>query len=239
MGMYYRSDVRYGVSTDITTHVPCFYFRVRRLQFLFTKIQKWLKRARMVRDSQLPESLTSMFLETIIPFGSADVTKWQRNRALTDSNQAMAQSCFFTASAPLTGSHINISPKGLPSSTFSIFSPNTAAYIDATGSGAETIAHLYENGRVTIMFCSFGPAPRIMRFFCRGRVVEVGQKEFPGLVTKLLEGRGREMPEGSRAVIWLDVFKASISKRLQIYRACHRGHSDERDAFFCTNACGV
>ncbi|KAL8661293.1 MAG: hypothetical protein Q9202_005718 [Teloschistes flavicans] len=59
---------------------------------------------------------------------------------------ALSQSIFFTASAPLTGSHVNISPKGLPSATFTIFSPNSAAYIDATGSGSETVSHIYENG---------------------------------------------------------------------------------------------
>ena len=123
----------------------------------------------------------------------------------------MNQSLFFTASAPLAGSHVNISPKGLPNSTFRVFSPNTAAYIDVTGSGSETISHVYENGRVTIMFCSFSPSPRILRFFCWGRVIEYDQKGFPGLVSRLLEGRGREMPEGSRAVIWLDVWKVSNS----------------------------
>lgn len=85
---------------------------------------------------------------------------------------AMRQPVFFTASAPLIGRHVNISPKGMPSATMKILSPNSLAYIDATGSGSETIAHIYENGRVTIMFCSFGATPRIMRFFCTGRVVE-------------------------------------------------------------------
>src|SRR3954452_12005867 len=98
---------------------------------------------------------------------------------------ASKQPVFFTASAPLVGKHVNISPKGLPSATFTIFSPNTAAYVDATGSGAETISHLYENGRVTIMFCSFGESPRIMRFFCKGRVVEWDRPEFESLLSKM------------------------------------------------------
>jgi hypothetical protein len=115
----------------------------------------------------------------------------------------MKQQVFFTASAPLAGKHVNISPKGLPSSTFTIFSPNSAAYVDATGSGAETISHIYENGRVTIMFCSFEKSPRIMRFFCKGRVVEWDQKEFEPLIARM--GKGKI--EGARAVILLDVFK--------------------------------
>ncbi|PSS22101.1 hypothetical protein M430DRAFT_99469 [Amorphotheca resinae ATCC 22711] len=120
---------------------------------------------------------------------------------------ALKQPVFFTASAPLTGKHVNISPKGLPSSTFTIFSPNSAAYVDATGSGSETIAHVYENGRVTIMFCSFGATPRIMRFFCKGSVVEWDQPEFEVLLAKM----GKKRIDGARAVIKLDVFKVQTS----------------------------
>ena len=111
---------------------------------------------------------------------------------------ALKQSVFFTASAPLSGTHVNISPKGLPSSMFTIFSPNSCAYVDATGSGSETISHVYENGRVTIMFCSFGAMPRIMRFFCTGRVVEWDQPEFEVLLRRW--GRPRlRAPELSSA----------------------------------------
>ena len=120
---------------------------------------------------------------------------------------AMQQPVFFTASAPLTGRHVNISPKGLPSATLKILSPNSVAYIDATGSGSETIAHIYENGRVTLMFCSFGAMPRIMRFFCRGRVVEWDRPEFE----MLLERMGKEKLPSARAVILLDVFKVQTS----------------------------
>lgn len=117
--------------------------------------------------------------------------------------QALQQQVFFTASAPLTGKHVNISPKGLPSATFKIFDPNHAAYVDATGSGSETISHVYENGRITIMFCSFAKSPRIMRFFCMGTVVEWDDPKFDSLLKKM----GKERIEGARAVILLDVFK--------------------------------
>ena len=117
--------------------------------------------------------------------------------------QALAQQVFFTASAPLSGKYVNISPKGLPSSTFSIFDANHAAYIDATGSGSETISHVYENGRVTIMFCSFATLPRIMRFFCMGKVVEWDAPEFEPLLKKM----GKTRIDGARAVILLDIFK--------------------------------
>ncbi|MCJ1486410.1 hypothetical protein MMC06_006587 [Schaereria dolodes] len=120
---------------------------------------------------------------------------------------AFEQQVFFTASAPLLGKHVNISPKGLPSSTFTIFDPNHAAYIDTTGSGSETISHVYENGRITIMFCSFATSPRIMRFFCTGRVVEWDQPEFEPLLKRM----GKPRVAGARAVILLDVFKVQTS----------------------------
>ncbi|MCJ1259127.1 hypothetical protein MMC24_006962 [Lignoscripta atroalba] len=120
---------------------------------------------------------------------------------------AFEQQVFFTASAPLAGKHVNISPKGLPSSTFTIFDANHAAYIDGTGSGSETISHVYENGRITIMFCSFGMSPRIMRFFCTGRVVEWDEPEFEPLLKKM----GKRRVEGARAVILLDIFKVQTS----------------------------
>lgn len=116
---------------------------------------------------------------------------------------ALAQAVFFTASAPISGKHVNISPKGLPSSTLSILSPNQVAYVDATGSGNETISHIYENGRVTVMFCSFGTAPRILRFFCTGRVIELDDREFDSWLAKM----GDKNVQGARAVIVLDVFK--------------------------------
>ena len=114
---------------------------------------------------------------------------------------------FFTASAPLVGKHINVSPKGLPSATFSIFDGNHAGYVDHSGSGSETISHIYENGRVTIMFCSFGSNPRIMRLFCTGRVVEADQPDF----AIWLDRMGKSNFEGARAVILLDIFKVQTS----------------------------
>jgi len=81
-----------------------------------------------------------------------------------------AQPLFFVASAPLDAhAHVNLSPKGLD--CFRICSPRQVAYLDLTGSGNETSAHLAENGRITFMFCSFGGPPRILRLYGRGRVV--------------------------------------------------------------------
>ena len=84
---------------------------------------------------------------------------------------------FFVATAPLAADgHVNLSPKGLD--TFRVLGPTTVAYLDLTGSGVETIAHLRENGRVTVMFCAFEGRPRILRLYGRGRCVEPGDAEW-------------------------------------------------------------
>jgi hypothetical protein len=119
---------------------------------------------------------------------------------------AMSQQIFFVASAPTHGKHINVSPKGLPSASFSILNPNLCAYVDATGSGIETISHIQENGRCTVMFCSFATSPRIMRFFCTGRVIAWNEPGFNGWLEKM----GGKDVTGARAVILLDVFKVDI-----------------------------
>ncbi len=80
------------------------------------------------------------------------------------------QPVFFVATAPLSrDGHVNCSPKGLD--TLRVLSPTTVAYIDLTGSGAETVAHLAENGRIVLMFCSFEGPPKIVRFHGRGEVI--------------------------------------------------------------------
>ena len=81
------------------------------------------------------------------------------------------QHVFFVATAPLeqTG-HVNLSPKGLDA--FRILDPRSVAYQDFSGSGAETIAHLKQNARITIMFCAFDGPPFILRLYGRGDVLE-------------------------------------------------------------------
>ncbi len=80
------------------------------------------------------------------------------------------QPLFFVASAPLAADgHVNLSPKGLD--CLRIRSPQQVAYLDLSGSGNETSAHMLENGRITLMFCAFTGAPRILRLYGRGRVI--------------------------------------------------------------------
>ena len=94
-----------------------------------------------------------------------------------------SQHLFFVATAPLSAEgSVNLSPKGLDS--FSILDPHTVAYLDLVGSGAETIAHLRENGRITILFCSFEGPPRLLRLYGRGEALEPGDEDFEALVSR-------------------------------------------------------
>jgi hypothetical protein len=90
-----------------------------------------------------------------------------------------AQRMFFVATAPREGGHVNLSPKG--QSSFAILGPKSVAYLDLVGSGAETIAHLRENGRITFMFCAYEGLPRIVRLYGRGEAIEPGDPEFAAL----------------------------------------------------------
>src|SRR5687767_12421226 len=87
-----------------------------------------------------------------------------------------AQHVFFVATAPSAGGHVNLSPKGLD--TFRIVDPHTVAYLDYVGSGAETIAHLRDNGRIVIMMCAFEGPPKIVRLHGRGEAIEPEDAEY-------------------------------------------------------------
>lgn len=108
------------------------------------------------------------------------------------------QKMFFVSTAPLAreGS-INCSPKGMD--TFRVTGPREICYMDLTGSGAETIAHLRENGRVTIMMCALEGAPRIFRFYGVGRVARAGTPEFDD------KARLFSQTVGDRSIIVVDV----------------------------------
>jgi len=94
-----------------------------------------------------------------------------------------AQRMFFVATAPLgADAHVNLSPKGLD--TFAVLDPHTVAYLDLTGSGVETIAHLRENGRITICFCAFEGPPKILRLYGRGTVIPAGDPVFASLAAR-------------------------------------------------------
>ena len=115
-----------------------------------------------------------------------------------------AQHVFFVATAPRADDgHLNLSPKGQDS--FAILDPGTVAYLDLTGSGIETVAHLRENGRIVFMFCAFEGPPRILRLHGRGEVVEPGDPEWG----ELLERFPRQ--EGVRAIVRARVTRVADS----------------------------
>jgi hypothetical protein len=90
------------------------------------------------------------------------------------------QKIFFVATAPLSvGGHINCSPKD--GSSFQILDERTVCYLDLTGSGVETIAHLKENGRIVLMFCAMEGPPKIVRLHGRGEAIEPQHPDFEAL----------------------------------------------------------
>lgn len=118
------------------------------------------------------------------------------------------QKIFWVATAPLSASgHVNVSPKG--GEYFGVLDDKTFWYMDLTGSGNETISHLYEpgNARITVMFSAFEGPPRIVRLFGRGRVFENGTAAFADFVEK----QNVKTIPGSRAIIIVDVHQAGSS----------------------------
>ena len=139
-----------------------------------------------------------------------------------------SQPVFFVATAPSAGGHVNVSPKGV-GGTFRVVDEHTVAYLDITASGAETIAHARENGRITLMFCSFGRSPDVVRLHGTGRVVSMYDDEFADWVRQFGETRA------ARAVIVVDVHRVSDScgygVPLMEYRGERlRGDDDQADA---------
>ena len=120
------------------------------------------------------------------------------------------QGMFFVATAPLSGKgHVNLSPKG-PIGSLRILGPRRVAYLDVGGSGAETIAHVRENGRIVIMLCAFDGPPRIVRFHGRGTVV---MRNEPGFDDLLTAGgfQDASLPEARRSIVDVDVTRVSDS----------------------------
>jgi len=120
------------------------------------------------------------------------------------------QAMFFVATEPLSrDGHVNLSPKG-PIGSLRILGPRRVAYLDVGGSGAETIAHLRENGRIVIMLCAFDGPPRIVRFHGRATVVV---RDEPGFDDLLAMGgfEDASLPEARRSIVDVDVTRVSDS----------------------------
>lgn len=133
------------------------------------------------------------------------------------------QKIFFSASAA-EGTRINLSPRG--TDCFRILSPNAVVWLDKTGSGNETAAHLLADGRLTVMFCAFEGPPSILRFYGRGRVIGRGSPDWTTLLSVEFDG---EAPPGARQMVWLDVDLVQTSCGFAVPFFEHVGPRDTLD----------
>lgn len=132
------------------------------------------------------------------------------------------QRVFFVATAPVSpNGHINTSPKG--GEAFRILGPLEVAYQDYTGSGAETAAHLRENGRIVVMFCAFDGPPKIVRLHGRGTVIAAGDDRFSKLASLFPAN------PGTRAFVHIMIDRVSDSCGYSVPFYEYRGHRDALD----------
>jgi hypothetical protein len=137
----------------------------------------------------------------------------------------LKQPMFFVGTAPLSSDgHVNISPKGM-AGTFAVLGDRRVAYLDYFGSGAETIAHLHENGRIVLMFCAFDGPPKIVRLHGRGRTVLADQAEFTALRGEF----GKDSTAGQRSVVVVDVDRIADSCGYAVPRLDFVGDRDVLD----------
>jgi len=135
------------------------------------------------------------------------------------------QKVFFVATAPLGGDgHVNCSPKS-NNGELAVLGPTTVAYLDRTGSGIETVAHLRENGRIVLMFCAFEGPPRILRLHGRGEVVERDDVRFAALAARFRP----ESVLGSRSVVVVEVERAADSCGYGVPLMDFTGHRHQAD----------
>jgi hypothetical protein len=137
------------------------------------------------------------------------------------------QAMFFVGTAPLgSDGHVNVSPKG-PIGSLRVLDDHTVAYLDIVGSGAETIAHLRENGRIVVMLCAFQGPPRILRLHGRGEVVLPGEPRFDELLAAGFHEP--QAPEARRAIIVVHVQRIADSCGYGVPLLAYEGerpHSD-------------
>ncbi|MGW1039738.1 pyridoxamine 5'-phosphate oxidase family protein [Streptomyces sp. NPDC002547] len=135
-----------------------------------------------------------------------------------------AQPLFFTATAPLSGDGtVNLSPKGLKGS-FAVVDERTVAYLDLAGSNAETIAHLRENGRITLMWCAFQGPPNIVRVHGSGEPVFRDDPRFKELLTHFPDID--PTPHGLRAIV---VVTARLIRDTCGYAVPFMAYEDDRE----------
>jgi hypothetical protein len=128
------------------------------------------------------------------------------------------QQIFFTASAPDQG-RVNLSPKGID--TFRCLGSHEVAYLDLTGSGNETSAHLAQNGRLTIMFCSFAGPPLILRLYGQGRVIRPRDSDWSDYLQHF------DALPGQRQIIQLAIESVQTSCGFGVPQYEFTGHRDQ------------
>lgn len=120
------------------------------------------------------------------------------------------QKMFFTATAPRNG-RVNLSPKGID--TFRCLDNKTVGYLDLTGSGNETSAHIQENGRMTVMFCSFTEKPLILRLYGQGEVVKLDSEKWKELIPNFI----RDFGERQIILLHIESLQTSCGFGVPIY----------------------
>jgi predicted pyridoxine 5'-phosphate oxidase superfamily flavin-nucleotide-binding protein len=140
------------------------------------------------------------------------------------------QPLFFVGTAPLDADgHVNVSPKG-PIGTLRVLDDHTLAYLDVVGSGAETIAHLRENGRIVVMLCAFEGPPRIVRLHGHGEAVLPEDERFAAL----LERAGFDEPAAAaarRSVVVVHVTRIADSCGYGVPLMSYEGERPHQDAW--------
>lgn len=135
------------------------------------------------------------------------------------------QALFFVGTAPLAADgHVNVSPKG-PIGSLRVLDDHTVAYLDIVGSGAETIAHVRENGRIVVMLCAFSGPPRILRLHGTGTVHLPGEAEYRALV-KRCAFDDPSVPEGRRSIVRVAVTRISDSCGYGVPLMSHDGERE-------------
>ncbi len=135
------------------------------------------------------------------------------------------QPVFFVGTAPSgADGHVNVSPKGL-AGTFVVLGGHRVAYLDYTGSGAEGIAHIRENGRIVVMFCAFEGPPTVVRLHGTARVVLPGDADYADLRASF----GAEREVGVRAVVDVAVTRISDSCGYAVPLMRYEGQRDLLD----------
>lgn len=129
-----------------------------------------------------------------------------------------AQKIFFVATAPNSG-RINLSPKGMDS--FKVMSENRVLWLNVTGSGNETAAHLLENERITIMFCSFEKVPNILRLYGKGKEIKPNDKEWSDVVALFPE------TPGTRQIFDISIESAQTSCGMSIPFFEYKGERED------------